>query len=251
MTESSENIEVVTPGQLLKEARQKAGMSIKDVAEKLNLRRTIIEELESDKYDPSVSPTFTRGYLKLYAKVVSMPEDVVLASYEHQDVAQRGETEMQSFSRRTSREASESRLMMVSYVIVLLVIGLSFIWWWQKPSESFSFQRPTLTQSDDPAPSESTTVTTEILEVDQLSSEAEAVDDSIVAGESENVVPEQQAETGNEENRLATEDTGPELSESGNAETAPQELTQDTSEPPTQEEAPCGRRPAEQFRIHR
>jgi cytoskeleton protein RodZ len=38
---------------------------------------------------------------------------------------------MQSFSRRTEKEASDSRLMFFSYLILAIVIGSSALWFWQ------------------------------------------------------------------------------------------------------------------------
>ena len=49
--ELSEDIEVIGPGQLLSEAREKAGYSQQYVADKLNFRRALVEDIENDIFD--------------------------------------------------------------------------------------------------------------------------------------------------------------------------------------------------------
>ena len=74
--------DVIGPGSLLKEAREKAGLSVEQIAQKLHLKNTSIENIEIDKYDDNISLTFTKGYLKLYAKHVGLAEHEVLEAFE-------------------------------------------------------------------------------------------------------------------------------------------------------------------------
>ena len=124
--------EVVGPGALLKQARLKAGLSTAEIADKLHLKVCSIEDLESDIYDESISMTFTKGYLKLYAKQVHLPEAVVLEAFEKLNTKGKEPAKLQSFSRRVARQASDDRLMLVTYLIVFAVIALVVIWWWQQ-----------------------------------------------------------------------------------------------------------------------
>ncbi|GAA5214518.1 RodZ domain-containing protein [Corallincola platygyrae] len=127
-----DDIEVVSPGQLLREAREKLGWTQQDVAGRLNLRAAVVEALESDQYDDSIGATFIRGYLRTYAKLLGISDELIMASYEHLGAAQIQYAEMQSFSRRTKREASDNRLMMLTYGIGVVLIVLSVIWYVQE-----------------------------------------------------------------------------------------------------------------------
>ena len=134
--ELSDDMEVVGPGQMLAEARQKLGLSQKDVAERLNFRTTLVKELEQDIFDKSLPATFNRGYLKNYAKLVDISAEEVLASYETISVAEMQGAEMQSFSKQTEKQAENNRLMWVTYLIIALLIGSTLMWWLQESKNS-------------------------------------------------------------------------------------------------------------------
>ena len=59
---------VVGPGAILKAARKKNGLTVAYIAKKLHLKLINIESIEADEFDPAVALTFTKGYLKLYAR---------------------------------------------------------------------------------------------------------------------------------------------------------------------------------------
>ncbi len=131
-SELTDDIEVVGPGQMLRDAREKKGWSQEDVARKLNLRAHNINDFENEEFDPKVAQTFTKGYLKSYAKLTGLYEQQVLDAYEHLGIAEAQYAEMQSFSQRTKNEAHDNRLMWMSYGIGAIILGLLVWWWWQK-----------------------------------------------------------------------------------------------------------------------
>ncbi|WP_199609147.1 RodZ domain-containing protein [Flocculibacter collagenilyticus] len=130
--ELSENIEVVTPGQLLQEARASKGLSQQDVAAKLNLKPAVIENIESNEFEKLGSQTFVRGYIRAYAKLVNVSESEVFSAFEHFDVATKQSSEMQSFSKRTERLSHDTKLMWVSYVVGFIIVASFLAWWWQE-----------------------------------------------------------------------------------------------------------------------
>ncbi|WP_282167832.1 RodZ domain-containing protein [Shewanella japonica] len=135
---------VSTAGMLLRTAREKKGLSIDAVATQLHLRPGIIEDIENDKFDNIASATYARGYAKNYAKYIEADVDAV-----HQCLAQQLPDEtaaMQSFSRKTTREARDSRLTIVTYLIVLALLALLVVWWVQKDSmlSGIDLSKPTV-----------------------------------------------------------------------------------------------------------
>jgi len=129
--EINEDIEVVGPGQLLSQAREKSGLTQEQVAEKLNFRLALVKEIEADQFDHSLPETFNRGYLKNYAKLVNVSSEDVLASFETLNVAKQQGAEMQSFSRQTEKQAENNRLMWVTYLILAGLVASTIIWWVQ------------------------------------------------------------------------------------------------------------------------
>ena len=125
-----------SPGKLLREGREAKGMSEQEVATNLNLRVTLVKEIEQDKFDSRTASTFTRGYLKTYAKLVGVSEERVVAGYDQLVGTHEVQyAEMYSFSRRTKLEANESRLRTFSWIFCVLLAGGLFYWFWSQPAE--------------------------------------------------------------------------------------------------------------------
>ncbi|EMA7644144.1 TPA: cytoskeleton protein RodZ [Vibrio parahaemolyticus] len=141
MTEHENTNEVplsIEAGTLLKNKRESLGMTQKQVADRLRLRVSVIEDIENNRFESQQVATFTRGYLRSYAKFVGLDEKVVLVALEQTaDVKPKEqEIEMQSFSRKTKHEKHNSRIMLLTWVIAIVIIGISAAWWWQNQKEN-------------------------------------------------------------------------------------------------------------------
>ncbi|HDX8344845.1 TPA: cytoskeleton protein RodZ [Aeromonas dhakensis] len=123
--------QAVGPGQLLRNAREQLGWTREQVASRIHLRLTLIAAIESDTYDKHTSHTFIRGYLRTYAKLVGIPEETILAAYDKLGLTPPDNIDMQSFSRRSRQQANDSRLKVVTWLVILVLIALSVVWWWQ------------------------------------------------------------------------------------------------------------------------
>ncbi|RXJ73131.1 cytoskeleton protein RodZ [Veronia nyctiphanis] len=134
-TEQTENneidLDVSNPGTVLKKARESMGLSVKDVADRLRLRVKVIEDLESNTDTDNQIPTFTRGYIRSYSKLLGLDADQLLSGFVVDDAAEPDVQQMQSFSRKTKIEKSDTHLMTLTWVILIVVVGLSAYWWWQ------------------------------------------------------------------------------------------------------------------------
>ncbi len=143
-TELSEDMEVIGPGQMLADARKALNLTQKEVAARLNFTVSLVINIENEQFDSKLPATFTRGYLKSYARLVNVAEEDVLASYDLLDVAATQQAEMQSFSRITEKQAENNRLMWISYFIVALLIASTVVWWVQEHENN---SQPTTTQT--------------------------------------------------------------------------------------------------------
>lgn len=65
----------ILPGQRLREAREKAGLSEAEVARRLHMSTTFVRALEADDYDRLPEPAFIKGYLRNYARLLDLPAD--------------------------------------------------------------------------------------------------------------------------------------------------------------------------------
>ena len=171
MTEHENTNEVplsIEAGTLLKNKRESLGMSQKQVADRLRLRISVIEDIENNRFESQQVATFTRGYLRSYAKFVGLDEKVVLTALEQTADAQpqEQEIEMQSFSRKTKDEKHNSRIMLLTWVIGLVIIGISAAWWWQNQQENSLTKEVTDSSVEAPQPTAQ-----ELAEIDLMTAE--------------------------------------------------------------------------------
>ncbi|MFT6283959.1 MAG: cytoskeleton protein RodZ [Arenicella sp.] len=122
------------PGQILRQARELAKLSTQDIADRMKLKRTLIEDIEQNNFDINISLTFVRGYLKLYAKHVHVEEAEILTAFEKLTTEKKEPVKLQSFSRRVANQANDDKLMLVTYLILATIIALVVIWWFQQGS---------------------------------------------------------------------------------------------------------------------
>jgi cytoskeleton protein RodZ len=141
-----ENIEMeeqaLSLGQSLHAARSAAGLSIGDISARLKLTESQIVKLEQDDYLDLGPITFVRGYVRAYSQLLGLDVEQMLSLVSSPSAAE-STKKMQSFSRRTEKEASDNRLMIISYLILAVVIGSSGLWWWQTSTETVAQPQPT------------------------------------------------------------------------------------------------------------
>lgn len=78
----------LTPGQLLKAHRENCGLSVEAIAKELRLSERMVFAIESDDYQTIGAATFVRGYLRSYARILSVPQtqiDRLLAAVQLQE----------------------------------------------------------------------------------------------------------------------------------------------------------------------
>ena len=126
-----------SPGALLKERREQLGLSQQDIAGKLFLKAFQINDLENDVIDDKSSVTFTKGYVRNYAKQLGLPSDKVIEAFErfHKQSEVPSSDKLQSFSKRVAKQTHDDRWMMVTYIILLIIIGGVVLWWYQQPGD--------------------------------------------------------------------------------------------------------------------
>ncbi len=69
------------PGPVLRERREALEVSVREVAETLNLSMTIVEAIEADDADRLPGTVFARGYVRAYARLLDLDPEPLLAYY--------------------------------------------------------------------------------------------------------------------------------------------------------------------------
>ncbi len=81
VTEKEKQEQIQLPGALLLAAREKAGLSIREVAEQLHLLPNQVEALETDNFSFFNGPIFCKGYLKSYARLLELDAEEVVGLF--------------------------------------------------------------------------------------------------------------------------------------------------------------------------
>jgi cytoskeleton protein RodZ len=146
------------PGERLREAREAAQLSVGEVASRLRLEPRVIERLESDDYDRLHGPTFVRGYLSGYARLLDLPDGPILEAYERHGFGP--PALVSELGRKPEVHVSDFPVRMVTYVIAALLVVLVVLWWQSRQLDSVPTERAEIgtgPAADTGAPGEETT----------------------------------------------------------------------------------------------
>ncbi|MGP1931251.1 MAG: cytoskeleton protein RodZ [Arsenophonus sp. ET-YP4-MAG3] len=127
----TEKIEI-TVGQRLSQARAMLNLSREIIAERLCLKICTIREIEEDNSSNNVDPTFLRGYIRSYAKLVKIPEKEILELLDkHTPAKVVIVSPMQSYSLGKIHKKWENWIIKFTWLIIIICIIMIGIWWWQ------------------------------------------------------------------------------------------------------------------------
>ncbi len=134
---TQENSAVHSTGERLRLAREQMGLTQQNVAERLCLKLTTVRDIEEDKSPADLASTFLRGYIRSYARLVHVPEDDLLPMMAKQAPVRAAKIEpMQSFSLGKRRKKRDGWLMIFTWLVIFVVVGLTGAWWWQNHKAS-------------------------------------------------------------------------------------------------------------------
>jgi len=134
---TQENSALHSTGERLRLAREQMGLTQQNVAERLCLKVSTVRDIEEDKSPADLASTFLRGYIRSYARLVHVPEDDLLPMMAKQAPVRAAKIEpMQSFSLGKRRKKRDGWLMIFTWLVIFVVVGLTGAWWWQNHKAS-------------------------------------------------------------------------------------------------------------------
>ena len=81
MSRDNHSSDGISPGEMLAAERKKLGLRQEEVAESLKITASRLKAIEQNNYSDFPSETYTRGYLRNYARLVNLDEKVVIDAY--------------------------------------------------------------------------------------------------------------------------------------------------------------------------
>jgi cytoskeleton protein RodZ len=113
----------ISIGALLREERQKRGLSHTKVSEITRLRPYVIEALENEAWDRLPSPVFVSGFVRSYGRALGLKEERLMTVFQNS-------CPVKAESPKPLVEPVRSKKpLLIFLIILLLVAGLSFFLW--------------------------------------------------------------------------------------------------------------------------
>lgn len=121
----------VNPGEALRAARESRGWSVTEVATQLNLTPMRLSQLEAGEFDKLPGNTFSRGYIRAYAKLLGLEQAPLVADFDQFTGSNATGSSVHALGRiEEPTRYSQSILRLVSFLL-LVGVGSACFYWWQ------------------------------------------------------------------------------------------------------------------------
>ncbi len=117
-----------TPGELLRQLREKKSLTIGDVARGTRLEVRVIEALENDQFEGFPSSAFVKGYIRSIAKTLEIDPSAILTAYDAENA--HSEPLISDFESRPPQQVTSASTLIrwTSALIVFAIIALLVLW---------------------------------------------------------------------------------------------------------------------------
>ena len=122
--------DINSPGVMLKAAREELEISEREAADRLNWMPGYVAIIERDEYTSLRRPSFAKGYVKAFGRLVELDEEVLMTAFAATEFCA-------SVGSRTIEKTTPTELPPhktgLSIVVGLCSLFLLFaiLWWWQ------------------------------------------------------------------------------------------------------------------------
>ena len=121
-------------GERLQAARIQQGLSVEDIASRMHLSVQIVKSIEDNNFDEITAPIFVKGYLRAYARIVSLDEEEMIQQYasyySHEDPPITTTSNM-----APELSVADMRIKWTTYLVIAGLAALLAAWWWNKSQD--------------------------------------------------------------------------------------------------------------------
>ena len=144
----------LSAGQLLRRAREQQQLGIEQVAARLNLRPSLITDIEDDNYDHLQIVAYRRGYQRAYARLLKLSEADITAAHDRDNAnTPQKEPHRTAPIRPIKRPSRMGRLLFRAVTLAIIVaLAIMTLNWWRTHQDSED-KRASGTPSDIPSAS--------------------------------------------------------------------------------------------------
>ncbi|KXT74265.1 Transcriptional regulator in cluster with unspecified monosaccharide ABC transport system [Streptococcus sp. DD10] len=123
------NDEKKTIGEVFFLERRNQGLSLEDIEQKADIQLDYLKMIEKDDFDHLPSSFYVRSFLKKYAKILDLDEEIILNAYEQASLLTYDEIEVLPFESRRMRRVrrNKSSFLPLFYLTLLSLSVVIFI----------------------------------------------------------------------------------------------------------------------------
>ena len=134
----SENNDALKPGAFLAVEREKRGVSLINMANKLNLREQVLAHLEADEYQFLPEAVFVQGYIRAYCKYLEIPgsDELILAYQVLQPPVAEAKFDKHVWMKPVlNSNQNEKWLYRMTSIFVFVAMFSVVMWWYQNKAD--------------------------------------------------------------------------------------------------------------------
>lgn len=120
------------PGAQLREARHRANLSLEEVATQLRLDRRTVRALEENEFQYLPAPTFIRGYIRSYARLLGLPSGPILEAYDYQGFTP--PDLLADITQRPQARFSDFPVRLATFLVAAGLVAMVVMWWHSRES---------------------------------------------------------------------------------------------------------------------
>ncbi len=127
----------VSPGEMLRRARESLNLTISDLAGQTRLSRAVLDALEKNDFASLAMPVYVRGYFRKCAHVLNLPEESLLQAYaEWTGTSLKPQPLPVTVSEPPPEYDSPSRTPSWRYILVVAIVIGAALWWFSSGSNT-------------------------------------------------------------------------------------------------------------------
>lgn len=119
------------PGESLREAREARQLSTAEVGLELKISRQAVEHIESGQFDRLPGDTFTRGYIRSYARLMGLDANRLALEFDRYRGIEARERPVSSIARVNLPSGSGRSVMRWSTLLMVVALVASALWWYE------------------------------------------------------------------------------------------------------------------------
>lgn len=120
------------PGYRLRQARERKGLDVAEVSDRLHLPPRLVDAIENDDYADLPGTVFTQGYLRNYARLVGESPDDILKMYSAVRPRDEYKPALRQFQlpmKANQVNSSHGLVKTMTWLIIIALLILLVVWW--------------------------------------------------------------------------------------------------------------------------